>query len=129
MSQITSIKDLVKIRSVLKTQDKYFDDDKESRNIYRVYVTYNGKTISFKFGDSIHNTNMGIELDDESVLNTICSDYYCPDDFSEFCSEYGYDQDSRKAEKTFKNCQIQSAKLHKLFEDADIEKLNEEVNA
>ena len=129
MSQITSIKDLIKIRSVLKTQDKYFDDDKESRNIYRVYVTYNEKTISFKFGDSIHNTNMGIELDDEAVLNTICSDYYCVDDFSEFCSEYGYDQDSRKAEKIFKNCQIQSAKLHKLFEDADIEKLNEEVNA
>ncbi|HSA77207.1 MAG TPA: hypothetical protein VLE02_06665 [Nitrosarchaeum sp.] len=129
MSQITKIKDSIKIRSVLKKQDKYFDDDTESRNIYHVYVTYNKKTISFKFGDSIHNTQMGIELDNESVLSTIVSDYYCPDNFSEFCSEYGYDEDSRKAEKTFRLCKLQSSKLHELFEDADIEKLNEEVNA
>ena len=38
------------------------------------------------------------------VLDCLCSDATCPDTFEDFCSEYGYDTDSRRAERTFKAC-------------------------
>ena len=37
-------------------------------------------------------------------------------DFSEFCSNYGYDEDSRKAERTFKACQHSAARLANFLE-------------
>lgn len=38
------------------------------------------------------------------VLDCLCSDATCPDTFEDFCSEYGYDTDSRRAERTFQAC-------------------------
>lgn len=32
-----------------------------------------------------------------SVLASISGDIHCPDSFADFCAEYGYDEDSRKA--------------------------------
>lgn len=42
--------------------------------------------------------------DAATVLDCLCSDATCPDTFDDFCSEYGYDTDSRRAERTFKAC-------------------------
>lgn len=38
-------------------------------------------------------------------------------DFEGFCSEFGYDTDSRKAEKTYKACQHSAARLKKFLGD------------
>lgn len=40
----------------------------------------------------------------EDVLDCLASDATCSDSFEDFCLEYGYDSDSRKAEKTWKAC-------------------------
>lgn len=129
--QTMKLKDLIKIKTKLIKYDRYFDDDKEMRNIYRVFVYYHGNQISFTFGDSIHNTQMGIEPDIDSLLETITSDYYYTKEyyptFSDFCSEFGYDTDSRKAEKAYRLCLIQGNKLHKLFNEQEIEQLREEL--
>jgi len=37
-----------------------------------------------------------------SVLACISGDIHCPETFEDFCAEYGYDEDSRKAEATFR---------------------------
>ena len=50
-----------------------------------------------------------------SILTCIRMDYATPDTFEEFCMEFGYDEDSRKAEKVFGLCKIKAAKLHKVF--------------
>lgn len=42
--------------------------------------------------------------DAATVLECLCSDATCPDTFEAFCSEYGYDTDSRRAERTFQAC-------------------------
>lgn len=47
----------------------------------------------------------------EDVLNCLASDSAGPDSFEEFCSEYGYDEDSRTAERIFNACQRQKAEL------------------
>jgi len=40
----------------------------------------------------------------EDVLYSLQSDANVPDDFEEFCDEFGYDHDSRKAERTHQAC-------------------------
>lgn len=42
--------------------------------------------------------------DAATVLDCLCSDATCPDTFEDFCSEYGYDTESRRAERTFHAC-------------------------
>lgn len=36
--------------------DFYFDDDKTKRDIYRITIERKGKTWSFRFGQSVHNS-------------------------------------------------------------------------
>jgi hypothetical protein len=74
------------------------------------------RRVSFDFFDSTRNFEKGIkELDAYSVLACCSSELYCPDTFEEFCNEFGYDNDSRQAEKTFKALSKFSAKLQKFF--------------
>ena len=62
----------------------------------------------------------------EEVLDTLRSDlFYMDCSFEDFCSEVGFDPDSRKAERTFKALVRQNTKLHKfLGEDLFTELLN-----
>lgn len=50
---------------------------------------------------------------------------YDPDTFEEFCSSYGYDTDSRKAEKTYKAVVEEWKNIKILFSDEEILKLQE----
>ena len=53
----------------------------------------------------------------ESVLSCLISDSYCGSSFQDFCENLGYDNDSRKAEKTFKAILKQTSKLKKLLDN------------
>lgn len=48
-----------------------------------------------------------------------------PGDFENFCSEYGYDTDSRKAKKTYKAVRDEWYNVSKLFSDTEIQQLQE----
>lgn len=101
---------------------KYFDDDKDERNIYEVKLSRPNKNfVKFTFGDSINNTQKGEKPDVYDILASVSSDYNCPDNFDDFCSEFGYDTDSRKAEQTFKRCLEQSKKLRTVFTSEEAE--------
>lgn len=85
--------------------------DSKPRNKYFVYVTNteNGEKTRFTFWDSLVNTQHGIILDGDELLSAFycfvsdaCNGLYS---FSEFCSEFGYDEDSRSAERIYKACQ------------------------
>ncbi len=75
----------------------YFDDDKEERDIYRITLKRANRSYSFKFGQSI--ANQGQEPTEYDVL--ACITKYEPGTFENFCSEFGYITDSRKALKTY----------------------------
>lgn len=123
---------------------EYFESDKEKRDVYEIIIKRNGKTINFRYGDSIHNTELHEksslfgdtpkeiyrrkqeikEMQENSlysILACIHVDHYCPDTFEDFCSEFGYDTDSIKAEKTFRNCREQSKKLQSIFTSEEME--------
>lgn len=60
------------------------------------------------------------------VLDCMASDSCGVDNaasFEDWCGEYGYDTDSRKAERTFKICQRQSANLKRLLGDVGYQTL------
>lgn len=95
---------------------------------YRVTLSRNGKRITFSFWNSLNDSREGKELDAYSVLSCCSSDLNCPETFEDFCAEYGYDQDSRKAETTFKACLKQSERLHRLFDGEEIEAELQTIN-
>lgn len=95
------------------TFDRYFDDDKEKRDIWKITLRRHGKSFSFKFGQSI--ASAGEEPTAYDVL--ACLTKYDPGTFENFCGEYGYNEDSRKAEKTYKAVVKEFAGVQRLFSD------------
>lgn len=97
------------------SNDYYFDGETESRDIYRITLTRKGKRFTFKFGQSLIGSELGEEPTAYSVLT--CLTNMNPDTFENFCAEYGYDTDSRKAEKTYKAVKKEWAGVKRLFSD------------
>jgi hypothetical protein len=112
-----------KLRVEHVAHDYYFDDDKEMRDIYKVTLSRNCKRISFKFGQSINCTRKGIEPTCYDILASI--EKYDPGTFNNFCSEFGYDTDSIKANKTYKAVVKLYSKLCRLFSESELELLRE----
>jgi hypothetical protein len=129
-------------------KDFYFQDDKEERIILRIVILRDKKEISFRFGMSIADTELFSENEPDRmrrnsfkryssvelmgkrkevkadllyyILCCIACDYSIPDTFKDFCGEFGYNEDSRKAEKLFHDCREQSEKLHTIFKEEEI---------
>lgn len=60
------------------------------------------------------------------VLNCLASDASAIDTsptFDDWCVEYGYDTDSRKAERTYKQVQAQAKRLRRFFDMDEYEEL------
>jgi hypothetical protein len=54
-----------------------------------------------------------------------CLQKYDPGTFENFCSDFGYDTDSRRAEKIYKAVQNEWTSINLLFSDSEIEQLQE----
>lgn len=146
---------------------KYFDDDKQSRDIYKITLKRKSRKYSFEYGQSIMNSQYyqdkipgrtyslcggartgnvkildiskyasgfsvqnpqiklvkGKEPDLYSVL--CCLTKYDPGTFENFCSDFGYDEDSRKAEKTYHAVVDEWKNMQALFTDNELEILSE----
>lgn len=81
---------------------------------YRVTLRRKGRrlTVPFFMGSALTN-----EPSAADVLSCLCSDANAPEDFEEFCSEYGYDQDSREAERLWKACLVCGKKVRQFLGD------------
>lgn len=101
----------------------YFDDEKENRNVYKISLKRNGKIWAFRFGQSIEKSERNIPPTAYDVLSTLTK--YDPGTFEDFCSGYGYDPDSRKAEKTYFAVQKEYAELCKMFNEQEREEMAE----
>lgn len=84
------------------------------RHHYRCALTGPGGTYTFDFWGSIADCANGKEIVSEyDVL--ACLEWNTPEDFEDFCNEFGYDTDSRNAEKTWKACLSQIRALKRIF--------------
>ena len=111
------------IKATFFKYDYYFDDDRERRNIYKITIKRKGVgQYTFKFGSSLNDTQDDIEPCNYDILT--CLTKYDVGSFEDFCSEYGYDDDSRKAYKTYKAVVKEWENVNRLFSDV-MEQLRE----
>lgn len=108
--------------------DKYFYDDKERRDIYKFTLTRGKRSYTARFGQSIANTGQVPSAYD--VL--ACLGSYYPDDFKDFCDEFGYEVDQYedrakyKAVKAIhKACLREQSGMNMLFSEQELEQLAE----
>ena len=145
---------------------KHFTDDKDVRDIYKITLKRGRRKYSFKFGQSIANSQYyqdkikertytlsgGSRTGNYSINDIskyqgglgfgqqmkivagktptaydvlVCLTKYDPGTFEDFCSEFGYDTDSRKAEKTYMAVKDEWQNVCALFTDSEIEQLQE----
>lgn len=123
----------------------YFEGDTESRDIYKITLTRQElRPFIFKFGQSIVHSGPSIKEDYKytrefmrsgrmvafkpehfeqkrqapnahDVLATLTKND--PETFEDFCNNYGYDTDSRKAEKVYFAVQKEYKEVIRLFND------------
>lgn len=99
---------------------KHFADDKQHRFVFKCRLSRGGKSYTFDFGQSINNGS-----EDPNIYDVLtCLQKYDIGTFENFCSEFGYDQDSRTAERIYKAVLKEFAGVERLFSDI-IEELQE----
>lgn len=108
-----------------KTHDFYFADDKEQRDIFRVTLKNKLHTYRFNFGQSISKSTGDGQNKPTSYDVLACVTKYEAGSFDDFCSDYGYDNDSRKAHKIYKAVLREWKNIEKLFTPEQIETLQE----
>lgn len=95
-------------------------DSKYPMGHWRVAMRYKGRrfTVYYSMGMAHHGKEPGAA----EVLDCLISDANGIDNargFEDWCGEYGYDTDSRKAHRTYTICQRQAERLRK-FLGADL---------
>lgn len=94
--------------------------DCTSGHAYSVTLTRNGVKVGFVFNDNIYN-----ESDENDFIHSLLSDsqaYESTRDLADFMLAFGYDN-IPQAKKIYDACKKQSERLHKLFNDTEIETL------
>lgn len=102
-----------------KKHGTYFQDDTESRDIYACSFSRGRRGFTVEFGQSI--ANAGTAPNAYDVL--ACIQKQDPGDFENFCGYFGYDTDSRKAEKVYKSVCKEWQKVSALFTESEINQL------
>lgn len=91
--------------------------------------TGDAKSISFEFHGSVKDFEDGRKtLSSYDVLACCSCDINCPETFEDFCTLYGYSEDSRKAEETFRACLAQAKKLRRFFNTEEMRNELAEIN-
>ena len=110
-----------KFYCVWKKYGKHFADDRDSRHIFKCTIRRGKKSFSLSFGQSIADGSNPPTA--YAVLS--CLQKYDAGTFENFCSEFGYDTDSRTAEKIYKAVCKEYDNVCKLWTDQEIEELQE----
>ena len=97
-------------------------DDKDTRMVVRFRMYNSRGEYSFEFGMSIADTR---EFKDKptSYDALACLTKYDPGTFEDFCSDYGYNDDSREAERIYKVVVREWKAVRELYNDDELEVL------
>ena len=114
----------VKMTVLDSTYGKHFSGDTESRCIFKIKLQRGRNSYTFDFGQSIAAGSQEPTLYD--ILT--CLQKSDVGSFQDFCDEFGYDEDSRTAEKTYKAVCKEYAAMSRLFTEEELEKIYEVEN-
>lgn len=120
------LKDLgVKVTVKFTGHRPYFTDDDDARDVFRVRLSRGRKSYSFDFGQSL-TYSTGDGRNPPTVYSIVtCLERNDPGSFEQFCSEFGYDTDSRRAERAWKQVAAQYKRLTDLFTPEELDRLRE----
>jgi hypothetical protein len=107
----------IRIESERANENPNIDDMPVGSNHYRVTLRYGRRqmTVPWSQGPAITH-----DPDAADVLDALASDatgFEQARDFEDWASEYGYDPDSRKAERTYKAIERQTRQLKQFLDD------------
>ena len=105
--------------------DLYFHTDKETRDIFRVTFTREGKKFSIKFGQCITDSTYTGSKPPTAYDVLACITKYDPSDFDNFCSNFGYPPDSITALKVYKSVVKEWAKVSAFFTKQELGEMQE----
>lgn len=106
-----------------KRYDYHFEDDKECRWIFTIELERTGHlSYTFNFGQSIAEGDKEPTIDD--VL--CCVQKYDVGTFEDFCCEFGYDPDSRKAERIYESVEEEYLSISDIFNEDELQELDME---
>ena len=114
-------KTAVKFSCEWKEYGFHFNGDKQRRHIFRCTLKRGRKRFSLTFGQSIAADSTPPTAYD--ILS--CLQKYEVGTFENFCSEFGYDEDSRAAEETYKAVCKEYLNVCRLWSESEIEELAE----
>jgi hypothetical protein len=118
-------KHAITFKAVFKGDKCPLWDDKNHIHGDRYIITLRrGKrSMSLSFWNSLMDKQEGNTPDAYSVL--ACLQKYDPGTFENFCGDFGYDLDSRKAEKTYKAVVREWEKNERFFTNSELTELQE----
>ena len=91
------------------------DDWKRNANPWTVRLKFQRRTLTVPFWTGVACEGEPSAAD---VLNCVCSDTRSGEmTFSEFCSEFGSDDDSRSAERTWRACAAMAPRVRRFLGD------------
>ena len=93
------------------TYKRHFADDTVERWVFPVTLTRDGRSMRVQFGQSLAAGSA--EPTAYDVLS--CLTKYDVGTFDDFCGEFGYDTDSRKAERTYQAVCREWASVSRVF--------------
>ena len=92
-----------------------WDEYNDRHNKVTIKNLENGKWTSFDFWGSIKNPRLESDYDLLNAFYCFVSDALSGlESFESFCGEFGYDIDSRKAEKIYKLCKCAYTKFERI---------------
>ena len=99
--------------TVLDYKYKPMWGEKQSRYVFKCRLSRGRKQYTFEFGQSLYNGSKEPTMYD--VLP--CLEKSDVGTFEDFCDEFGYDTDSRRAERTYNAVRKEYAAVERLFGD------------
>lgn len=113
------------------TLTRYEKAERADRQIAGEKTIYNFpvKSIQFSFWNSIHAKEQAErsynKSDKPKAYDVLASIYFPTDTFNNFCDTFGYDNDSRTAERAYNETVELNAKIESIFSSDELEKLQE----
>lgn len=118
--------DLQKLLSMIKCTKTYIRKSSVcSGDEFRITLTYKSKKAVFSFHDNYFNESDKSDFIRCLLIDCLAFDY--TSDVYDFMREYGYN-DMQVARFTYKMCEKQSKRVHRLFNDQELDILTEIID-
>lgn len=107
------------------TEKEYNDDWKKTTSKWKCILRYEGKqlTTPFYMGSALTGEPEKTDVMYSLINDALSGDYT----FEQFAHEYGYNTDSREAERIFRQCKRTHQSLERVFGEQHIQAMAEEL--